>query len=200
MLTLVNQYFEIRKKSNFATELTLYIYIYNFTFVCMYIYIYIYSSGSCITPTISLPIMPIIGLALWIHSYSIYSMFNIFFMYMWTLGYLPNKLGYKKLIFSLEDIAGFVGGSPIIKENSEHITRMSLKNFFVPDGITRLVIIDKESGLKGVLRAFDNIIFIPHHSFSPQNHLSYLFDILFWFFKIWKTLCQPTCRYVCSVS
>ena len=63
------------------------------------------------------------------------------------------------LLFRMEDIKGFVGGTPIIEDDLDSVERADFHNFFALNILPRVVIYNR-SAFKGVVTALYKIIFI----------------------------------------
>ena len=96
--------------------------------------------------------------------------FDVITLDVWDPGEVTSKLGASKLLTCLCVTTGFTSGAFLDKEDSQSISFAAFAYFFVPNGLPRLVIIDAGSSFTGMMEEMCNLLRIPYHKVSKENH------------------------------
>ena len=80
------------------------------------------------------------------------------------------------MICIMEEVAGFVDGALIKRKTSQTVAITTFHHFFVPNILTRIVIVDYGSTFKWVVIALCKLIQITCTLVTPENHILVLRD------------------------
>ena len=85
-------------------------------------------------------------------------------------GHIPSNLGHIKVLTMLEGMCGFAGAAPMAKEDSGSVAQATFASFFIPFGLSRLVVVDAGNPMHGVLVVMCKTLGVPHITVSRGNH------------------------------
>jgi hypothetical protein len=103
-------------------------------------------------------------------------LFDVITLNFWDTGEITLKLGASKLLMCLCVTTNFASGAFLDKEDSQSILFAAFAYFFVPNGLPRLVIIDAGSSFVGMMEEMCNLLRIPYHKVSKENHCAILVE------------------------
>lgn len=99
--------------------------------------------------------------------------FDVVTMDIWEPGYViekSKKVTGRKLVTHLDNMTGFAAIALIGDATSIEVSKAVFMNFFVPNGLPRMVMIDDGSAFKSVMVAMCEHLGIVYHVVARENH------------------------------
>lgn len=100
--------------------------------------------------------------------------FDVVAMDAYSPGDIPTKLGEIKILTYIDVMTGFAAQAYLVELNSKTVAVAAFTTFFAVHGLPRLIMIDEGSENKGVLIAMCELLAVPHHVVSKENHKAIL--------------------------
>ena len=96
--------------------------------------------------------------------------FDVICLDVYSPGDIPTKFGEIKILTNLCVMTTFASLAFLTKVDSKTIAVAAFNNFFTQHGLPKLILLDDGSENKGELKAMCELLLIPFHVVSAENH------------------------------